>query len=98
MSAPRVDLQAISRPIILAGDEHTAYRDPLLHYHEGIFRLFCSVVQARPDGDDRFHVGVTESRDLRSWVRCAPSPIPTTRAASAGRAASCATTAVGCCA
>ena len=67
MSPPSVDLQAVPGPVILAGDQHTAYRDPLLHYHEGIFRLFCSVVRARPDGNDRFHVAVTESRDLRSW-------------------------------
>ena len=66
-AASSVDLQAVPGPIILAGDKHTAYRDPLLHYHEGIFRLFCSVVRARPDGNDRFHVAVTESRDLRSW-------------------------------
>ena len=98
MSPPRIDLQAIPGPVILAGDERTAYRDPLLHYHEGIFRLFCSVVRARQDGNDRFHVGVTESRELRSGDRCARSPIPTTRAASAGRAASSATTAAGCCA
>ena len=67
MSAPHVDLEAIPGPIILAGDQRTAYRDPLLHYHDGIFRLFCSVVSAQPDSHDRFHVGVTESRDLRSW-------------------------------
>ena len=71
MSAPRVDLEAIPGPIILAGDQRTAYRDPLLHYHDGIFRLFCSVVSAQPDGHDRFHVGVNESRDLRSPPRAA---------------------------
>ena len=76
MSTPRIDLQAIPGPVILAGDEHTAYRDPLLHYHEGIFRLFCSVVRVRPDGNDRFHVGVTESRDLRSWGLLRPVTDP----------------------
>ena len=94
MSEPRVDLQAMPGPLILAGDEHIAYRDPLLHYDDGIFRLFCSVVEARPDGNDRFHVAVT----CAPGVRCARLPIPPTRAASAGRAASCATTAAGCCA
>ena len=99
MSEPRINLQAMPGPIILAGDEQIAFRDPLLHHHDGIFRLFCSVVRARPDGNDRFHVGVTESRDLCSWGPLrARSPVPTTRAVSAGRAASCATTAAGCCA
>ena len=41
MSAPRVDLQAVPGPVILAGDQHTAYRDPLLHFHDGTFRLFA---------------------------------------------------------
>ena len=76
MSPPSVDLQAIPGPIILAGDEHTAYRDPLLHYHEGIFRLFCSVVLTRTDGNDRFHVAVTESRDLSSWGPLRPVTVP----------------------
>ena len=67
MSPARVDLAAIPGPVLLAGDRETAYRDPLLHYHAGIFRLFCSVVRAQPDRRDRFHVGVTESRDLRAW-------------------------------
>ena len=67
MSAPRVDLQALPGPVLLAGGARTAYRDPLLHYHAGRFRLFCSVVEARPEGRDRFHVAVTESRDLRGW-------------------------------
>ena len=76
MSPSSVDLQAIPGPILLAGDERTAYRDPLLHYHDGIFRLFCSVVRARPDGNDRFHVAVTESRDLRSWRPLRPVTDP----------------------
>lgn len=67
MSAPRVDLQALPGPVLLAGGARTAYRDPLLHYHAGRFRLFCSVVEAQPEGRDRFHVAVTESRDLRGW-------------------------------
>ena len=69
MSAPRVDLQTIPDPIILAGDEHTAYRDPLLHYHDGIFRLLCSVVEAQPDGND------FPSR--RDRERRPPLPFPT---------------------
>ena len=76
MSPASVDLRALPGPIMLAGDEHTAYRDPLLHHHEGVFRLFCSVVEARPDGNDRFHVGVTESRDLRSWSSLRPVTDP----------------------
>ena len=76
MSTPRIDLQAIPGPILLAGNEHTAYRDPLLHYHDGIFRLFCSVVEARADGNDRFHVGMIESRDLRSWSPLRPATDP----------------------
>ena len=76
MNPPRVDLQAVPGPILLAGNEHTAYRDPLLHYHDGTFRLFCSVVEARPDGNDRFHVGVTDSRDLRSWSPLRPATDP----------------------
>lgn len=67
MSPPRIDLRALPGPVLLAGGARTAYRDPLLHWHAGRFRLFCSVVEAQPEGRDRFHVAVTESRDLLSW-------------------------------
>ena len=95
MSPARVDLATIPGPVLLAGDRETAYRDPLLHYHAGIFRLFCSVVRAQPDRRDRFHVGVTESRDLRAWSPLRAVTDLMTGATSAGRAASSAIRAAG---
>ena len=99
MSPPSVDLQAIPGPVILAGDKHTAYRDPLLHFHEG----HLPAVLLRGDGHGRTATTASTSPSPRAvtcvpGVRCTPSPTPTIRAASAGRVASSVTTAVGCCA
>ena len=68
-----VDLAAIPSPVVLAGDRYTAYRDPLLHYHDGRFRLFFSEVLLPGDGSKTFHVGLVESDDLVQWTE--PRPV-----------------------
>jgi Glycosyl hydrolases family 32 N-terminal domain len=61
-------LNALTSPIILKGDAHTAYRDPLLFYRNGTFYLFYSYVKE----DESTHlvywyVGLSTSRDLQHW-------------------------------
>ena len=36
---PRLDLTRLKTPVLLAGNEFTAYRDPAAYYHHGTFYL-----------------------------------------------------------
>lgn len=61
-------LAALSSPILLKGNSHTAYRDALLIYRRGSFYLFYSYVKE----DAKTHliywfVGMSMSRDLQHW-------------------------------
>lgn len=39
------DLNSVPSPIILKGNDSTAYRDPAVLYHDGTFYLFCTVIK-----------------------------------------------------
>ena len=63
-----VDLDRIADPVFLRGDRTRAYRDPAAHYHQGVFRVFHTLVEREPDGVCYWYVAVTESRDLVRWT------------------------------
>ena len=67
-----IDLGRIRNPIIRRGDARLAYRDPLLHYHDGVFRLYHTLVRNEADGRRSFHIGVLTSRDLVQWSDAEP--------------------------
>ena len=60
-------LAALTSPILLRGDAHTAYRDPLLIHAEGKFRLFYSLVREEEDRLIYWYVAVSTSSNLRDW-------------------------------
>ncbi len=62
-------LTALQSPIILPGDADTAYRDPAVLYHDGRFHLFCTLVQADPDGKIYSYTVQMKSEDLRQWTQ-----------------------------
>jgi hypothetical protein len=68
-----VELSAIKSPIILKGDETTAYRDPACIYHDGTFRLFYTYIITTPDGRHYWRAAFSKSRDLVHWTK--PKPI-----------------------
>jgi endonuclease/exonuclease/phosphatase family metal-dependent hydrolase len=61
------DLDKIPSPILFAGDEHTAYRDPTALYIDGIFHLYFTLVEIEPDGHIYSYVASSESKDLIHW-------------------------------
>lgn len=61
-------LAGIPSPIIFQGDARLAYRDPAVHYHEGVFRLFFTYGEREPDGRIFFCLGTSQSRDLATWT------------------------------
>ncbi len=64
----RVDLTALTSPVLLRGDDIHAYRDPTAIYHNGEFHLFYTY-NPPPDADGRIYwfTAVSTSRDLVSW-------------------------------
>jgi len=68
-----VNWAQLQSPIIVRGDSRTAYRDPAAHYHNGVFRVFHSLVTKENDGRYFWHLGLVESRDLHNWTE--PKPL-----------------------
>lgn len=60
----RFDIARFHSPILLRGDERTAYRDPAVCYRDGWFHLFFTLVETEHDGSPFLYVATTESRDL----------------------------------
>jgi len=65
--APMDYLSQIPSPVLLRGSSRVAYRDPAALYHDGVFRLFCTVVETEDDGRVFMYAAVSESRDLIRW-------------------------------
>ena len=65
----RVDLTALTSPVLLCGDDIHAYRDPTAIYHNGEFHLFYTY-NPPPDADGRIYwvTAVSTSRDLAHWT------------------------------
>ena len=64
-------LDAIDSPVLFAGDEKTAYRDPAVLYHNDRFYLFFTLVKTE-NGKIFSYTATSASRDLKNW-----SPVKT---------------------
>lgn len=60
-------LAGLKSPVLLRGDAHTAFRDPLLIHERGKFHLFYSWVREEEDHLIYWYTAVSTSDDLRSW-------------------------------
>jgi len=67
-SAAGVDFTAIKSPIIFQGDAATAYRDPAAIYHDGVFRLFFTLVKTEADGTPFMFTAASQSTNLVDWT------------------------------
>jgi hypothetical protein len=63
----RVELSALSSPVLFRGDAATAYRDPAAVWHDGWFRLFFTLVRIEADGQPYSYLAWSKSRDLVTW-------------------------------
>ena len=63
-----MDLTKIESPIILRGDQSTAYRDPAILYHNHVFHLFYSLVEIEDDGHIFSYTAISTSSDLLHWT------------------------------
>ena len=60
-------LNALESPVLLAGNATTAYRDPCVLYHEGLFHLFFTLVETEREGKVFLYVATTTTRNFRSF-------------------------------
>lgn len=63
-----VDFAAIRSPIIFQGDDETAYRDPAAVYHDGVMRIYFTVVVMEEEGAF-WYLGYSKSTDLVYWSK-----------------------------
>jgi hypothetical protein len=62
-------LAELESPILIEGDAMRAYRDPAVLYHEGVFHLFCTLVETDPDKRIYSYTVQSSSKDLKSWTQ-----------------------------
>jgi beta-xylosidase len=60
-------LKQLDSPLLLRGDDTTAYRDPAVLYHDGTFYLYPTIIETEQDQRIYLYTGVSTSRDLESW-------------------------------
>ena len=57
-------LDKLASPILFKGDEYTAYRDPAVIYHQGVFYLYFTLVKTIPGEGVFLHLAMSKSSDL----------------------------------
>ncbi|MGM0883779.1 MAG: hypothetical protein ACQEXQ_22445 [Bacillota bacterium] len=60
-------ISRLSSPILLQGGSRIAYRDPAACYHDGVFRLYYTLVETEDDGGVYMYTAMSESPDLSTW-------------------------------
>ena len=53
-------------PVLLKGDAQTAYRDPAVIFHDGLFHLYITFVD-NAEGGPWLFLAETTSPDLKVW-------------------------------
>lgn len=62
-----LDLSRRPSSVLWRGDDTTAYRDPAVVYHEGVFHLFFTLVKTEADGRVFLRLAQSRSADLIHW-------------------------------
>jgi Glycosyl hydrolases family 43 len=61
-------LESLTSPLIIRGDEHTAFRDPLIFREGDTFYMFYSYVREEEDHLIYWYVAFSKSKDLVNWT------------------------------
>lgn len=60
-------LVQLDSPIVIQGNNTTAFRDPAACYHNGTFYLFFTEVETEKDGSLFWYTSVSKSGNLKNW-------------------------------
>lgn len=61
------NLLKLESPILLRGDDKTAFRDPIVLYHDGLFYVWYSYVRTEEEEKVYWYRALSTSRDLLDW-------------------------------
>jgi len=64
-----IDFNSMTSPILLRGDSRTAYRDPAVLFHDGIFHLYCTKVAVEENNEVFSYTVQSCSKDLKNWTK-----------------------------
>lgn len=64
---PVVDWVALTSPILFHGDAQTAYRDPMLLYHDGVFWMYFTLNTHDAEGRPFWQTAYSTSTNLVHW-------------------------------
>ena len=69
MKAQKKGIFLMHLPIspIITGDAHHAYRDPTVIFKDGVYHLYCTLVETEEDGSVYMYLVESTSRDLSAW-------------------------------
>ena len=99
MTRSRIAWERIPSPIIVRGTPEVAHRDPAIHYHDGVFRVFYGLTRLMDppqQGRVTFQLAVIKSNDLIHWSEPRTlTPLDDDLATSPIRATSCASATSG---
>lgn len=68
VTAQNINLKNLKSPVLFAGNETTAYRDPAILFQDGTFYLFFSLMEIESDGRIYSYVASSKSTDLITWT------------------------------
>jgi len=69
----KLNLDLLTSPVILKGNDDTAYRDPAAIYHDGLLRLYYTMWLKDTDSKRYSYTAMSKSSDLVNWTK--PRPI-----------------------
>ena len=70
MARSRIEWDEIPSPVVVRGTAEVAHRDPAMHYHDGVFRVFyglARLIDPPEQGRVMFQLAVIRSTDLVHW-------------------------------
>jgi len=62
-------LTELDSPIVLRGDENTAYRDATAVFHQGVFHLYVTMIKTEEENRIYSYTAVSRSSNLRDWSK-----------------------------
>jgi hypothetical protein len=62
-----IDFGKLRSPVLLEGNEKTAYRDPAVTYHQGMFYLFGTKSSVEENNNIFIYTFQSTSTDLQHW-------------------------------
>ncbi|MHC4177027.1 MAG: hypothetical protein ACYSWU_05955 [Planctomycetota bacterium] len=68
-AADRITLKDLDSPIVLRGDENTAYRDATAVFHHGVLYLYVTMIRTEEENRIYSYTALSRSPNLRDWSK-----------------------------